>query len=577
MNQHPENWASEGKEPEQPNTPQPKQSRNDPFWLSGAVFLCVAAVIFEIYQHVTDPQMMGFLHDDGVYAITAKALAQGQGYRLLNLPGLPFQVKYPIFYPLILSLGWLWEPRFPQNLSALHGLTISFAALAIPLLYIYLRQIKQCGKGLAGLISLLVAANFHFIYYATSLMSEAPYFFFSLLTLWLAETGGKQPSKRRLGGIILASVLAFHTRTIGLALIGAITLLFLLRKQWKTAGLYLGITSGVTILPWLLWVKTHAMPLNALNYPMAYVYGGYGIEYGINSPASLGLYLQALMSKGVEPIINNLVNLLLPQVGYWLGGSPLGFTLLSLGLASLLILQGIRALRTQAFSASGLYIACYLIGVALWMYPNQAIRFSVVILPWLWLASFRAIAGFMNPDRLERFQNAMPKTLSRWGSALALMGIGAFLLWPSVGGYHLLARMRGQHWIEPSGQTAPLWADYQSTFAFLKTKTPPTAGVAGIWDPIFYLYTNHPGFGLFASSLQPFHGQVTPESFRRLHASLEHYGVQYIVVEPFIVNQQVQAPENPVATLLMQKAIPDFRAVYTAPHGFLKVYQFQTH
>ena len=532
-------------------------------------------MLFGIYQHVTDPQMVGFLHDDGVYAITAKALAQGQGYRLLNLPGLPFQVKYPILYPLILSLAWLAEPRFPQNLPALHALTIAFAALAIPLLYLYLRQAKQCGKWLAGLISLLVAANFHFIYYATSLMSEAPYFFFSLITLWLLETGEQHPSKRRLAGMILASALAFHTRTIGLALIGAITLLFLLRKQWKTAALYLGITCGLTLLPWLLWVKSHAMPLNALNYPIAYVYGGYGIEYGINSPASLGLYLQALMNKGVEPIINNLVNLLLPQVGYWLGGSPLSFTLLSLGLASLLILQGVRALRTKAFSTSGLYMACYLIGVALWMYPNQAIRFLVVILPWLWLASFRAIAGFVGAERLERLKNSLPRTLSRWGGALALMGIGAFLLWPSVGGYHLLARMRKFHLIEPSGQTAPLWADYQATFAFLKAQTPPTAGVAGIWDPIFYLYTNHPGFGLFASNLQPFNGKVTPESFRRLRSAFEHYGVQYIVVEPFIVNQQVQAPENPVATLLMQQTPQDFRAVYTAPHGFLKVYRFQ--
>src|SRR5512140_1203032 len=40
------------------------------------------------------PQL-GILHDDAVYLVSAKSLAQGHGYRIESLPGQPFQTKYP--------------------------------------------------------------------------------------------------------------------------------------------------------------------------------------------------------------------------------------------------------------------------------------------------------------------------------------------------------------------------------------------------------------------------------------------------------------------------------------------------
>jgi hypothetical protein len=541
-------------------------------WLGLPVFALILA-LFLLYQHVADSQMVGFLHDDGVYALSGQALAQGKGYTLLNVPGVPWQVKYPILYPLILSLGWLAEPRFPQNLPLLQGITIAFAVLAIPLLYAYLRQAKQTAKGLALLICLLVAANFHYMLYATSLMSEAPYFFWSLLALWLVETGEANPSRQRLAWIILVSALAFHTRTIGLTLIAAIFMTLALRKQWKNAALYLGITGLLTFIPWGVWAKLHAMPLTPLSYPLAYVYGGYGIEYGINAPHDLMSYLQAVMSKGIEPLINNFANLMLPQIAFWLGPYPLGFDLLSLGLTGLFMLTGIRALKTRNFSASGLYLAFYLLGVALWMYSNQAIRFLIMVLPWLWLSGIQCSLALGKLCLSARIKSNIPAAAS--GLALALTGL--LLFWPSIAGYSLLYRIRSQHLIEPSGKSAPLWRDYEATFHFLQENTPASARVAGIWDPIFYLYSQRTGFGLFTSSLQPVHGQVSPASFQRLRNSMRHYQVQYIVVEPFIVNQQLQAPENPVATLLIQQFPQDFKFVYAAPAGWLRVYRFTPH
>lgn len=554
-----------------PNPLENAEAKKRPQWLPWLAGVVACVALFWLYFQVCDQTMLGFLHDDGVYSLTAKALALGKGYKLLNLPASPpqdfiWQVKYPIAYPLLLSLAWLIQPAFPANLPWQHGLTVACAAIAIPLLYCYLRHVKQATHWLSGLICLLVAANFHFIYYASAIMSEAPYFLWSLLALWLAENKQTQPT-RRMAALIACSTLAFHSRTIGITLIAAVFIGFILRKQWKIAAFYLIPTLLLTAIPWGLWVKTHSMVLNPLTYPLAYVYGGYGIEYGINSPSDLWAYLYALLTKGLLPVIDSWANLMLPQVSFWLSPTPWAYALLSWGLTGLLLHQALGSLKERQFSTSGLYVGFYLMAVVLWMYPNQTLRFLIMILPWLWLIGTQGIILLANKLRLRISGLSQPVRY------LLLSLLGFFLLWPSVPGYQLLYRMRSQHLIELSGKTTPLWDDYQSTFEFFRQATKPSDRIASVWDPMFYLYTGHPTIGLFTSSLQPIQGQLTPESFQRLRASLRHYDVRYMVVEPFIVNQELKSPINPVVTILFQSFPNEFQLVYTAPHRFLKVYR----
>ena len=48
---------------------------------------------------------VGLYHDDGIYLVTAKALAEGQGYRIISLPTVIPQSKYPFLFPLALFLS----------------------------------------------------------------------------------------------------------------------------------------------------------------------------------------------------------------------------------------------------------------------------------------------------------------------------------------------------------------------------------------------------------------------------------------------------------------------------------------
>ena len=72
-----------------------------------AVALAVAIVVAAVGVWSQNPSLVGVNYDDGIYALLARAVADGDGYRLtflpLNIPG----VKYPPLYPL--SLVPFWE------------------------------------------------------------------------------------------------------------------------------------------------------------------------------------------------------------------------------------------------------------------------------------------------------------------------------------------------------------------------------------------------------------------------------------------------------------------------------------
>src|SRR5437870_12014220 len=91
-------------------------------WLSisaFAIILLAIALAFRALNHHLP--FFGLYQDDAIYVVTAKSLAEGHGYRILSLPGEPFQTKYPILYPLVLSVIWKTYPDFPHNLVAIES------------------------------------------------------------------------------------------------------------------------------------------------------------------------------------------------------------------------------------------------------------------------------------------------------------------------------------------------------------------------------------------------------------------------------------------------------------------------
>ena len=81
-----------------------------------AVLLVWAVLVVAAYLAAWRAPAVGFFHDDGLYAVTAKALAEGQGYQISSLPTPIPQTKYPVLFPALLSIVWRAYPAFPANL-----------------------------------------------------------------------------------------------------------------------------------------------------------------------------------------------------------------------------------------------------------------------------------------------------------------------------------------------------------------------------------------------------------------------------------------------------------------------------
>lgn len=78
--------------------------------------VALMAVVLLVAVLTVTPWPVGAFQDDAIYTILAKALATGEGYRMINLPGAPHATHYPPGYPAFLAALWRLAPSFPDNI-----------------------------------------------------------------------------------------------------------------------------------------------------------------------------------------------------------------------------------------------------------------------------------------------------------------------------------------------------------------------------------------------------------------------------------------------------------------------------
>ena len=104
----------------------------------GSILLSLLVGIASIWS--SNKEVLGLFHDDGIYAVVAKSLSDGTGYRIISLPTAPDQTKYPFVYSYVLS--WLWRlyPKFPDNIGLLKAANAVFLAAILVLSYLFYRR-----------------------------------------------------------------------------------------------------------------------------------------------------------------------------------------------------------------------------------------------------------------------------------------------------------------------------------------------------------------------------------------------------------------------------------------------------
>jgi hypothetical protein len=538
-----------------------------------------------LYWWICDPQIVGFDMDDGIYAIAGKSLAEGHGFRSMHLIGNPAQVKYPILYPALLSVVWLLNPHFPQNIPWMQALTIGLSLGGFWVIYLYFRRIKQLPSWQAALLIVLVASCPATMRTCTSIFSDGPFLLFSFLALLWVETYHQKPSASRLVGLVFFSALAFHTRVIATVLIAAVSLWLGLQGSRKTAIVYTGLTGLLTVLPWGLWVYLNSPPpLDASQAAITNAfYNNYTVEWAHNYSLQtlLAVFLDntGAMTQSIAlnmlPLLGILLDKLAPHTGT--GITRIVATAVGVMILAILTMNGWHSHRRNeavivqpgfmsrltALPLAVLYLGMTLLMIALWGYQEQMVRFLLPVMPVLWYYALKPLFVLPGGARPPVFQTLLLVVL-----LLAVLSPVPKIYWSS----YRIVRSNHLRWQDYTGYHREIWGEYLDMFQYMNAQLPNRLPIGVSNEGVFFLYTGHPGY-----SLNFWHFQKDPKSTRfspalgePLLETFRTQRVRYLVVEPTLAGN----PELSIPHDLVRLYPEHFYLLHRTPHEHLKLYRF---
>lgn len=441
------------------------------------------AFMIAVYAATVRAPAMGLYHDDGVYVVTAKALAEGHGYRLISLPDEIPQTKYPILYPLGLSLIWRVAPSFPDNVLYLK--LLGLAAAIVWLWFVDRSLAYQTGRPkLARGIALLTAASPSVVFFSTIVLAETLFAALAWGGLWmLTRCERESATGPRLVWASLFCAGAYHTRTVGFTLIAAGVMGLAIKKKFRAAIVF-GSVSGGLALPWLLWTWSQAGVPALYTYYTSLPYRDWNVLFGFHVPQKLAIVGWNALFLLVEP--GRLMGLY--SATLW----PL------LALIGVLIAIGFLVSALRGISVVHVFAAMYVGTLLLWAWPPA--RFLLPVYPLLLL--YAALGGLLILGRITqpRLRTGIATTAIVLASFAAGWGSGALAR-------KAVAKGRGC----PGVPCARGWQDFLLVMTWVEKNTPPGAILMGTQDPMLYLYTGRKAVRAFNPDPAILHYSTDPQ------------------------------------------------------------------
>lgn len=248
--------------------------------------------------------------DNFDYMNYARSILQGHGYSSPYTPEYLPTNHYPPGYSTILAIAMFFIGNDIVLLKILNGLLFLGS---IVLLYATFSKIFE-NRSLAFFISAILLFNTGLLQWSTILMSEMSYLFFSSLSLFFIVKYYNSLQlvlwkNRQLYFLILAFILTYYIRTIGIAILGAFVLSELLSKRWKSVILFLG---GVFILylPWMIRNNIHGIKGRYMSSIMA-VNPWRPEEGELNT---VGAFLDKMFTNFYDTVLKGFTEVLFPFI-----------------------------------------------------------------------------------------------------------------------------------------------------------------------------------------------------------------------------------------------------------------------
>ncbi|MGD8869082.1 MAG: hypothetical protein PVI01_15750 [Gemmatimonadales bacterium] len=470
----------------------------------GLVALGVGVVVAALGVWAQNSALVGVNYDDGIYALLAKAVAAGEGYRLTYLPQDLPGIKYPPVYPLSLVPFWGLASSQEAALWAMkvwNGLLIGLAAGLFTLLLSALRILPTY---VAAGVAVLGFAAGSIMLVTAGLLSEPTYLVVVFAALWAGDRIARDAPTYRVVAVGLLAALAVLTRAVGVAAVAAVVLGLWVRSGPRRAT-QVAAAAGALILPWAVYTVANAGVVPEALVPR---YGSYVQLYLANLAGSPARALEIFWTN-FGAILQTLGGKLVPRWGsvaqIVTGGSLIALA----GLGSRIVWKRAPATVTYAW--------IYLAVISIWSFPP--FRFTFILFPLL--LALAAVSWIEVGQRLGA--NIHPGGRGRW-LGLAWLGVGGVVAinLAYAGGRSLARRVwDGAELMRSRGAA--------ETVEWVITNTPTDAVIAYEFDALVSLYT---GRQTVPNYYEPIHvwydGGTPPPSLEPLAQLLVTSGVDYL-------------------------------------------------
>jgi hypothetical protein len=168
----------------------------------------VAMLVFVAYalSHPDAVATLGRLYDDVVYLSVGKSIADGTGYRSVQLVGSPVHVKFPPLLPSVYALGWQMFEALPLVAAYAMWLNIAITTASAAMLWWVARRFLAATVVTAGVFVVAPLLTDRTMFYFTGATSE-PWMLLGWSVALAITFRLQEPALSRRSAVALASAL----------------------------------------------------------------------------------------------------------------------------------------------------------------------------------------------------------------------------------------------------------------------------------------------------------------------------------------------------------------------------------
>jgi hypothetical protein len=340
--------------------------------------IIITLTFWILYNNIFDhkPDMNG---DNFAYMLLGKRLAAGLGFTNATTVELTPHNHFSPGYPAMISVFIKTIGDDQDTISFMNGVM-----MYLSLLLLYFITKRLTGSAVLGFaVSFLCAVNSILLRFSTITMSEVPFVFISMVTIYTFLRAAQDPRGIKSPWLyvsILMMSYAYYIKSNALAFAGGAAVYFLFAKDWKRALITLG-GFGAIIFPWYLRTKKYG---SSYMDQMAYI-NPYKPELGKLTTSTM---IERIQHNIVRYLTGDIPLNIFPQDPAF-DKAPLSYWLLGIGML-LLMIWGLYKLKDIKLFLWG-YFGGSLAILILWPTEYGYIRYVTPFTPLILLLSLNGV------------------------------------------------------------------------------------------------------------------------------------------------------------------------------------------